>query len=511
MHIKNIRLLNKIANKIYQFTRENGIFECEDKDTSLYKLSRIFALSQQLRCSTNNAIGELDVAKYFTAIAVNLQQVYEVLSLGEADFESEDKTLQILSETRGLVYGLGLYLELVSLEPGDDIPEHIYESFEPFVDIESGECHYPQNIELKTAILNLLDITGNSNPLLNDTSQVAGSIDSVVEKLTKLKLEVDADLVVDFGDGMTGYARATTGIGADLADMQLAFRHYFEPTHQRRSGKIAAAAEEIYNAKNTGVTNLTDVSSGELIIAAAEALRSAYLLNERLSAYEERISWQGLKLSARRMPTSKNRGNLLIRNLGRYGRKSEGNKGKRDILDDFADVTYYAGEDKLIQVMCSYGSKPYAITGKMLDLPETMAGQKILAKFQQSLFLIFCAEIFRYFPIEGLDVCAQAKKIPFALALGLGLELLEDGHITLEDMFDKDAQYGLPTGSKILDSSAAISQKTEALLRKYQLCMQENVESARTFLNAYPGGYVAQSQCNHIGILNGTYGHSLRK
>ena len=123
----------------------------------------------------------------------------------------------------------------------------------------------------------------------------------------------------------------------------------------------------------------------------------------------------------------------------------------------------YSGQTCLKQVIAEYGASPGQITREMLSLPETLNGENILKKFKQNLFLIFCAEIFRYFPVEEAST-NYVKQLPFAIALSMGLEMLCSGEIELEDLFDHDADLGLPTGVKILDNAQSVGIKFKNLL-----------------------------------------------
>lgn len=161
-------------------------------------------------------------------------------------------------------------------------------------------------------------------------------------------------------------------------------------------------------------------------------------------------------------------------------------------------------------MIAKFGANPNKITGKMLKLPENAEGQKILKKLKQNLFLIFCAEIFRYFPVEDATTCA-VKKIPFSVALSMGLEMLCSGEVELEELFDHDAPLGLPTGVGIIGKERAIAEKLTNLIERYQVYLENAYLSVGQFKEAFPEGMVVSDSANHVEGLQSHFGRHLKR
>jgi hypothetical protein len=330
-----------------------------------------------------------------------------------------------------------------------------------------------------------------------------------------LQLQIEETAVIDLGDGMRGFLNGSKARIVELQQLHDVVMHYFEPSHQKRTQQIAKSAEQIYQAQAKKVHTFVDaneLNAGELIISSLEALRSVFLLKEPLVEHEEKLSWAQADISIQRKPSSGNRGNLFIRNVGRYGYKSEDGKGKKkDVLDVFNEIIDYCGKDIFNSILAKYGHQPDKISIAMLHLPNNKLGNKLLEKLKQHLFLIFCAEILRYFPLEGWDCqdMSAVKKLPFAMALAIGIELLDAGEIELEDLFEKDAKLGPPTGEGILKSPQAIYKKFAALLDKQQEYQAEWDMTIGSFLNVFPKGRVIKDKREHLAQLENTFGNNV--
>ena len=120
-------------------------------------------------------------------------------------------------------------------------------------------------------------------------------------------------------------------------------------------------------------------------------------------------------------------------------------------------------------------------------------------------FLIFCAEIFRYFPVEEAST-NYVKQLPFAIALSMGLEMLCSGEIELEDLFDHDADLGLPTGVKILDNAQSVGIKFKNLLTQYQQYLEDLYPIVGSFKRAFPHGKVVCTEEQHTLRLQNSFG-----
>lgn len=482
--------------RIYKFIKDDGILETEDRETQKYKAQRILDLAEQLEVSG------LLLQEHVDNLKALLKNVIRLFPLGEPDFESTLKITKLFKQIRACVKGMKLNHELNQNDSELDIPECVYEAFEPFVDPDTGECEYPTDTEFESQVLWRYQSKA-TRPLAS--AQVNVDVSGLIGKMDAICLQLNQEFQVNLGDDMTGMANPSSAMQAELSAMIDATRFYFEPSHLRETAEIAKVAQAFYLKESVK----TDLCAGSLIVAACEALRTVHLLKEQPVAHEAKLSWQGVPLSLQRKPTPNNPGNLLIRNLGSYGHRIEGKKSKWNVLDDFTNIEVFSGTDLLKKVIAAYGSKPGKITCKMLKLPENAKGRDLLKKLQQNLFLIFCAEIFRYFPIEEITV-NKVKEIPFAVALSMGLELLYTGEIELADLFDADASLGLPTGSKILDNPAAINAKLRNIIDKYQTFLQESFSSVQQFKEQFPNGMVVRTTNSHVHQLEDSFGKHLK-
>jgi len=489
-------LLGKLEQGIYKFVRDDGVLDAEDHDIKVYKANTMLSLAQDIQNQDGaNRPYMRDVIKQF-------KYIVELLEMGDPEFESEQQIRDLLRNIRSGIKGLQLSVELSYLGSDEDIPEYVDEAYEPFVDQETGEYEYPTDLSFHSDVLWSYKV----NKLNHDKSpEYVDAVERLSTQMQNCSLKLKTDFQVDLGDGLKGVANPRIALQTELQEMCKATKRYFEPTHLAKTAEVARVSQAFYEEQNV----ITDLCAGSLIIAACEALRSLHLLNDNLEQHEAKLTWQGVDLSLQRRPSVKNLGNLFIRNVGCYGHREEGKKAKFNILDDFEKITAYSGKDHLKQVISRFGANPSQITGQMLKLPDNMKGHELLTKLKQNLFLIFCAEIFRYFPVEE-STTHSVKKIPFSVALSMGLEMLYLGEIELEELFDHDAELGLPTGTKILDNPDDISKKLLQLIKRYQSYLQDSYQSVEQFKKVFPQGAVVSSDSQHVDRLQTYFGRHLK-
>ncbi|MBI2792079.1 MAG: hypothetical protein HYX61_08975 [Gammaproteobacteria bacterium] len=510
----NTTFLNKIENTISKLCKDDGLFDNWQTDEIENKLASLHYYIESLNFNniTFPAI-EINLNDYHQRLKAILHKCTQYCNHGEPDFDSVQKIKTLLRQARALAKGLGILLALGSLDEEEDIPEWIHEElFEVYIDPETGESHSEKDTELAEAIYRVIAEREHGAHAQPD---IDASIIALTERVSSLQLQIEETAVIDLGDGMRGFLNGSKARIVELQELHEVVMHYFEPTHQKRTQQIAKSAEETYQAQTKKARTTLDangLNAGELIISSLEALRSVFLLKEPLVEHEEKLSWGQADISIQRKPSSGNRGNLFIRNVGRYGYKPEDGKvKKKDVLDVFNEIIDYCGKDIFNSILAKYGHQPEKITLTMLHLPNNKVGNKLLEKLKQHLFLIFCAEILRYFPLEGWDCqnMSAVKKLPFAMALAIGIELLDAGEIALEDLFEKDATLGPPTGEGILKNSNTIYKKFAALLDKQQEYQAEWDMTIGSFLNAFPQGRVIKEKREYLAQLENAFGDNL--
>ncbi|MGE3320398.1 MAG: hypothetical protein AB7I18_13980 [Candidatus Berkiella sp.] len=489
-------LYNRLEQRIYKFIKDDGVLDDADLETKVYKLQSMHSLVETILQEDEMHY------EYLTAVKKQFTEMISLFELGEPEYNSEENVRTLLRQIRSGIKGIQTDLSLADLDSDDDIPEYLDEANEPFIDPESGECHYPTDLE----VLNQIVWSYKTNRTqYKESSEFAKAADQLAAKMQNCSLKLKAEYEADLGDGLRGIANPAVAMSAELQAMRDATKRYFEPTHLATTAEVARVAEAFYDKQQVE----TDLCAGSLVIAASEALRSLHLLNADLQQHEAKLTWQDVELSLQRRPAATNLGNLFIRNIGCYGYREAGKKAKLNVLDDFANVTQYSGEDRLKDVIAKFGANPNKITCKMLKLPENAQGQKLLKKLKQNLFLIFCAEIFRYFPIEDTTTGA-VKKIPFSVALSMGLEMLCSGEVELEELFDHDAPLGLPTGVGIISKERVIKDKLTNLIERYQVYLENSYHSVGQFKEVFPEGMVVSDSANHVEGLQIHFGRHLK-
>lgn len=490
-------LYNQLEQRIYKFIKDDGVLDVADLETKVYKLESMLSLVADILKEDERH------HDYLKTVHKQFKGMIKLFNLGEPDFDSVENIRSLLRNIRSGIKGFEIDLTLAALGSDDDIPEYLDEANEPFIDPETGECHYPTDIAVQNQILWTFK---TSRSQYQDSPEYVEAVEQLTTDMKKCSLQLQAEFEVDLGDGLRGIANPAVAMRAELQAMRDATKRYFEPTHLANTAEVARVAEAFYQKQNVE----TELCAGSLVVAACEALRSLHLLNDNLLQHDTKLTWQAVDLSLQRRPAATNLGNLFIRNIGCYGHREAGKKAKWNVLDDFENITQYSGEDRLKDVIAKFGANPNKITGKMLKLPENAEGQKILKKLKQNLFLIFCAEIFRYFPVE--DTAARAvKKIPFSVALSMGLEMLCSGEVELEELFDHDAVLGLPTGIDVLKNEKAILAKFYNLIERYQSYLENSYLSVGQFKEVFPEGMVVSDSANHVEGLQSHFGRHLKR
>lgn|GEM_PF-2989027 len=537
-------MFDKLEHILTRLTKEDGILDEGDHEVLHYKLTRINDYYQEISFN--------QVSSFYTPIfndnnqAINehFKKIVNCTSIGKiTKTENVEALREILHYLKSYFRALDLSIELSSGK-FYNIEESYSAEMEPFIDPEDGQVywgHYSNinptiicNYESYSVKYNLYEPVydeGESNDIDQLTNKLedlqisqrkwnnfhnefSGSLNETFHKFVNdfrnINQSFYTNLMIDLDYSIVGYTNANLAEQVQSQEMQKAMSFYFDPINQRQTPKIAKLVADLSNSQgNREVT--TDLNAGEVIIGTAEYLRSKYLLNENLSAYEQSFKWNNIDIAIRRMASRYNIGNLVIKNIGAYGQRDIGTNSKKGVLEDFQEIISYSGLYNFLLVLENYGYKPFEINLNHLNLPSTKVGRDLLAKFQKDLFLIYCAEIFRYFPIEGMEHCRETKKIPFAIALGIGLELLQEESIDITDLFEKDAALGLPTGTGILDSTKAVKNKLRDLMQKKEESLKSDYPAANNFLVSFPKGRLVENADTYLEILKNTFGNNLRE
>ncbi len=198
--------------------------------------------------------------------------------------------------------------------------------------------------------------------------------------------------------------------------------------------------------------------------------------------------------------------NPCITNLSNFIMSGVGTYGKQ-ILPLLNRLT---GEDPdsekaLAQLFIKFTHDAKPITISMLRkldlLPDNLnmaAQRKIYHQLNKTLFLVVQKEVSRQMH-RGIDT----ESFPFASAIYRALILLKDGHLSLKDVFDADAPYGVFSGKEIM----TVSNRDNLLLKfrrvfdLYTRCYND-VDPNHPFLKAHPKALLVETrESNHKLLL----------
>lgn len=261
---------------------------------------------------------------------------------------------------------------------------------------------------------------------------------------------------------------------------------------------------------------ITNIPSRRVITAAVSALEQIWELNQtqwKLNGFttvdrknkdfcdfrtREKAQLGNTIISWQNHPALTNRGNLLVHGVGEYGAHKT-----THILNVINRIVKYIeakesietipAEQRLAEYMLRYFSTGQAISLHDLGLRDIQKNQKEIERINKILFLIGDAEIWRYLNPEMDDKTYTTADLPVAHALYRGLKLVQDGHLTMADLFDNNADYGVPTAKGMTlphTIEEAITKKAANINQEYIENFQHD-DLIQHFLDRFSDGYVA--------------------
>ncbi|OHE73079.1 MAG: hypothetical protein A2007_01140 [Verrucomicrobia bacterium GWC2_42_7] len=176
---------------------------------------------------------------------------------------------------------------------------------------------------------------------------------------------------------------------------------------------------------------------------------------------KQQVIISGITITYVSTPNPKQLGNVCMFGCGSYGEQSPS-----DILAVINKIT--TGDSNKEKSLASFMLE-YLKSGKMPSEYDLMhCGLSINRSDYKSLVPIFyltlIKEISRRLPSVGFE-----ERFPFGFAIERSLYLIRGGHLTMKDVFDKDAEYGLPTGQGVTSNPEAIENAKEKLKKLYRL------------------------------------------
>ncbi|GAB4223493.1 MAG: hypothetical protein Tsb005_18740 [Gammaproteobacteria bacterium] len=504
--MNNSSILIKIINKLNKLIKN---FDDLTSEEIRQKIQIILSYVEQLTIKEESFIERMKaiLEETYTSIIYILSK------------ESLNQLKKLLNEIHAFFNGYEIFTSI--LETGYIDQQLIRESYEPWIDTDSGEVTYEINSHVKDAIYPLLlnseyvDAIEPSKFSSDCESIFTNSINSISDCF-KLYL---SNLRQKLSDEIEGFINKKAAQHKDMHRQHRSSQLFFNPEKNTDpdAKKIADTMYQnrtiVRNYKEPSIS-ITNISSRHVITAAYSAIkRISALDNPPLPSYESVrigetvVTWQN-RLS------SNNQGNLFIMGLGRYGTfNSKGTYDSNAILSLINQATEYVGEAQLAELMIKFSSSGEVLCLADLDLKDTQKNQKFIDKLNKFLLLTSCAEIWRYMHtsvnqdgLRGKSDIIKIEQIAFANAHARVLQLLVEGELSMKQVFDEDADFGLPTGSKITKNVPKIIQK---FLRINELFNEKIVinynQSVKSFLERFPTAGIASFRSSHLYELQYTY------
>lgn len=211
-------------------------------------------------------------------------------------------------------------------------------------------------------------------------------------------------------------------------------------------------------------------------------------------------------------PSAGNLANIMISGVGRYG---VGAAGKTpNILQVINGITDEkpAKEKKLAEMLIGFSRFGGGFTAELLQKEKFNLHTKKPKRDQQVeqlnrlAYLVCIKEISRR-KSQGMKNTRhgmrEVEELPFGIAISNTLQLLKDGHLRMQQVFDRNSPYGVFTGEEIMHDKniAKTKEKFAAVFQLYN--EMYGGEEAKQFLRQYPNGKViAFRETHHKDLLS---------
>lgn len=395
------------------------------------------------------------------------------------------------------------------------IDDWLFEACEPFVDIETGYIIPEINTEFRDKVLQALMPYAHDEDL---TPAMVKHLGTPLLKVAKTQIKASREKYYQemrqkLADDIEGFTEKQLATRKEIKRQSRSAQKYF--TADDDPVVMAIAGMMTVNRMNlpaVGELQLKGIPARAIICAATQAISQANQhfglaippqTREKIVLGETTVHWQN-------KPFANNRGNLIIAGLGRYGYfNSRGQYDSVAILSLIEEVTNHGiSEADLADMMIKFSREGQRLTCARLNLSPSRKNQAFVDRLNKLLFLTSCAEIWRYMPqINPAEV--EVTRVAFANAHARALTLISDGKLSMRDVFDEDAAFGLPTSTRIThpDNLPKIVAKLIDLNDLYHTeVVIEYDHAALEFLARFPDGAVANFTAAHLFELREHYG-----
>jgi len=206
-------------------------------------------------------------------------------------------------------------------------------------------------------------------------------------------------------------------------------------------------------AVGTQLEKLT-LATQKQIVSREEIINKLHFNNAGgMNWNREKVVKSQVEINYQYSPSAGNLGNFMMNGLGEYG------LGKDNAILELIN-TLTAGEKQKEMTLATLildsgkrGKSISEITLKQMgfSLSTKKAQNKVrVERLNRLVYLVSVKEISRRMN-QGVNPrkLTSIEDLPFALAYYRGLRLVAEGHLSMKDIFDKDAKYGPQTGESI--------------------------------------------------------------
>jgi hypothetical protein len=493
--------LNHLINKTFKLINNIEEDNYSDDEEREYKFSRVIDLLDNLIRTESSSELVHEQRMNLLRAQFELERVKATL-VGDLSPTSEGTALAVIKKFRAQLKGLYTLVSAAqSRDEYGELDDSFYEQFEPFVDSETGHIIEEQDTEVRDACANGI--------FQNAQLDIDQALEDCTRNLSELVLTHKEKYRTKIDEVDVYLAQQPADIKREKR-IHKTTTQYFTPTVADME-KLAPKIEKSVSCRKKLAgdhkkNNLGGLNSREVILTMLTSIKQLKREGVAPVSSEEYLQFsEETSVRVAHMPSEKNLSNVFINHLGTYGRYKKNNKiDSQAVLSIFEAVEAQLGQDRLVEIMLVFGRNPAKITFDYCALNDTVKNQILYRGFIRALTLVFQAEIWRYQPIGTQE---PVRNISFAMALAEGVELLEDGVVELEDLFDADAEIGLPTGQKILQSFDQVKRKQKSL----QALAQKNLAlyystTISDFVEVFPEAQLVPSKSLYTDKLQRTFG-----
>jgi hypothetical protein len=507
-------LSSKINHILTKLTRAIDFLDVSnDNEEMTYKLARIIARITTILKEPSITLSD-ENRHIFLASQKQLRQLKKTL-IGDLSPESELSALNVLRKTRALMKGLLVVVsERDFRDQNSNLGSAYREIFEPWIDPETGQVVLEEDTEVASACGTILLNPNSDQDALTAANDI---LESCTVHLNRLVLSHEQNLHTTI-DEVDVFLSSERGAKKRDKRIQKTSARYFTPSIEEVE-KLKPKIEKSVSCRTLSAVedkknNLEGLNSREIILTMLRAIQKLKTEKRVVSTKpaEEYLCFsadQAVRVS--HMSSSSNLSNVFVNSLGCYGRlKKNGKEDAMAVLSLFETIEERCGKDKLMQIMFEFSKNPAAITLAFCGLSQNEKNRTLLRGLTRALTFVFQAEIWRYLPLDlvgAQERCEPVRNISFAMGLAEGIELLEVDRVELADLFDADAELGLPSGQQILHSFDHIRAKKQKLQNLVRQNLAENDSALTEAIKAFPNAELVPSKSLYTEKLRRTFGH----